>query len=988
MKNKKNINFLQVNLNRNKSAQDLMLQTVRELNIDIVLGQEPNKSQSNNLICDKTCDTFIYINKTISVINIEKQKGFVSIELNNTVIYSCYISPNVDIDTFKSYLFTLHTSIGRHKKQIIVGGDFNAKFGYLNSAARGERGKYFDEWVSSCGLFIVNNGNTNTFNGPQGGSIIDATLMSINGNKVIQNWTVHEDMENLSDHRNITYCLLEAKTEEFTQIPQSGFKFTPTLWNNFHEKYKDGLFTEKTKAKITTPEQMTEELTKICEKAFPRKKPLGNNRKPMYWWNETIAKIRKECLKQRRKMVRINSTNISQNTKDEIKTKYKELKKKLNSEIRQSKRNAWKLLCEELENDIWGQAYKIINKKLNIQPRMALNEEQVKEQIKLLFPSGNEVFWEKVNKNEIKIFTESELLKAVSKTRNKKAAGLDQLTPEFLKAAIKLETELFLKIYNQCLLEREFPKCWKQAKLVLLKKPKKNETDDDTFRPICLLNTAGKILERLICTRLEEELEQKNILHPRQFGFRKGKSTLNALEEVLKIPEKVRNLNFQHQGYIVLVALDIKNAFNSAPWEQIINALEKAKVSDYLTDFIKSYLSCREIVVSSSFAASVTRGVPQGSILGPILWNIFYDQILRMEMERGVDLIAYADDLAVVVRGNTPEHLKERTEHAIKKIYWKLESMELKLAPHKSEVVILLGRRKLKDLSIKVIDTEIRSKNKLKYMGLTISRNTNMGTHLQDACQRATEDINTLQRILPRIGGPGTTKRRILVSASMSRLLYGAPIWGKILKYKKYKNMILSIGRKTALKIIGGYKTISTNAATAIAGTTPLDILVVERTRTYAEGKDSKTLAIEDGYNKWKERWGEYEGWTKTFIKDVRKWKERKFGEVDFYTTQAISGHGCFGTYLKKFGKAESSNCWFCGGEDSPEHTLFLCEQWSEDRAIATKKCNVSKIDKGNVAQLLLRDKGSWDAVMEMLRNIMRNKSNYELNIQKLNKIT
>jgi len=100
-----------------------------------------------------------------------------------------------------------------------------------------------------------------------------------------------------------------------------------------------------------------------------------------------------------------------------------------------------------------------------------------------------------------------------------------------LKAAIKAAPELFLETYNTCLKEGSFPRIWKRQRLVLLPKGKKPPDEPSSYRPLCMLDTAGKILERIVHQRIEAAVEP--LLASNQYGFRKGRSTLDAINLVV-----------------------------------------------------------------------------------------------------------------------------------------------------------------------------------------------------------------------------------------------------------------------------------------------------------------------------------------------------------------------------------------------------------------------------------------------------------------------
>uniref|UniRef100_A0ABD2VVI2 Reverse transcriptase domain-containing protein n=1 Tax=Trichogramma kaykai TaxID=54128 RepID=A0ABD2VVI2_9HYME len=102
-----------------------------------------------------------------------------------------------------------------------------------------------------------------------------------------------------------------------------------------------------------------------------------------------------------------------------------------------------------------------------------------------------------------------------------------------IKIAIATHPDIFLQVYTACLWTGVFPTCWKRQRLVLLPKPGKSPEEPSSYRPLCMLDTAGKILERIICDHLEAITESSGGLTDHQYGFRKCRSTINAIEDVI-----------------------------------------------------------------------------------------------------------------------------------------------------------------------------------------------------------------------------------------------------------------------------------------------------------------------------------------------------------------------------------------------------------------------------------------------------------------------
>jgi len=144
--------------------------------------------------------------------------------------------------------------------------------------------------------------------------------------------------------------------------------------------------------------------------------------------------------------------------------------------------------------------------------------------------------------------------------------------------------------------------------------------------------------------------------------------------------------------------LDVRNAFNSAPWEAILEAARNKHLPPELIGMLEAYLSNRSVQVLSPsgnihFTKEITCGVPQVSVLGPDLWILLYDSLLRLEMPEGVHLLAFAYDVAVVLVHKIPFLIEERLEEAFNTIEGWMSKHGLQLAVEKSEALVITNKR-------------------------------------------------------------------------------------------------------------------------------------------------------------------------------------------------------------------------------------------------------------------------------------------------------
>lgn len=174
----------------------------------------------------------------------------------------------------------------------------------------------------------------------------------------------------------------------------------------------------------------------------------------------------------------------------------------------------------------------------------------------------------------------------------------------------------FINTYSKCLREGKYPTRWKVANLVLIPKSGRILDDPSAYRPLCLLDGCGKLLEKTIVQRLRDHMNSLNVISDRQFGFRQRRSTIDALRCLVNAVEGAKRRFSSNNLFVGVLTLDVKNDFNSAPWPRIKDALNRNRVPSYLQAILGDYLSGRSINVTmpdkSTKSFEVSCGVPQG----------------------------------------------------------------------------------------------------------------------------------------------------------------------------------------------------------------------------------------------------------------------------------------------------------------------------------------------------------------------------------------
>jgi hypothetical protein len=245
-----------------------------------------------------------------------------------------------------------------------------------------------------------------------------------------------------------------------------------------------------------------------------------------------------------------------------------------------------------------------------------------------------------------------ELERALNSCKPTNSPGHDGIQYWLFKNFLDIVSPILLSIFNACLSLQYFPVSWKSALVLVLRKPKKNDyTRPENYRPISLLCTMGKLLEKIINNRLRWLSEKFLWFSPSQHGFRQNKSTITALSSFVSDIENGFNTHFS----TVSILLDIKGAFDNAWHPAVITSLVTRGCPGYLVKLIDSFLKDRMAhlnIQDYDYQRRISKGCPQGSPLSPTLWNLIIDDCLRLQLPENVKISAFADDINP---GNRPE---------------------------------------------------------------------------------------------------------------------------------------------------------------------------------------------------------------------------------------------------------------------------------------------------------------------------------------------
>jgi len=308
-------------------------------------------------------------------------------------------------------------------------------------------------------------------------------------------------------------------------------------------------------------------------------------------------------------------------------------------------------------------------------------------------------------------------------------------------------------------------------------KPRKPQSSPASYRPISLLSVLSKIYEKIIHTQIMQHLETEKIIINEQFGFRPRHSTVAQL---MRITEFFA-LEINKKRHAAMILLDLQKAFDSVWHHGLLYKLYVIGVPDNIIKILRSYLMDRRFIVNfcgqKSASYNVDAGVPQGSVLGPVLFNIFINDIPK---SRNSGLAVYADDTAVFTSSWSTALLTRRLQTYVDDILQYFADWRMSINPDKSEAIVFTRRKHnyKPPPPIRVLNHTISWSTTVRYLGVVLDTGLRWGPAIAD---RVSKTNATLKMHYPLINRKSTLHARFkLLLYKMSArtvLMYAAPVW-------------------------------------------------------------------------------------------------------------------------------------------------------------------------------------------------------------------
>ena len=354
-----------------------------------------------------------------------------------------------------------------------------------------------------------------------------------------------------------------------------------------------------------------------------------------------------------------------------------------------------------------------------------------------------------------------------------KSYGPDGISPRFIKLADYSLVKPLTKLYNLSLSSGKVPKLWKQANVVPLHK-KDSKHVMGNYRPVSLLSILGKLLERIVFKHVYNHFRDNFLLSVWQSGFLPGSSTVTQLIELY---DKFCTAVSQNKE-IRIVFLDISKAFDRVWHKGLIFKLKKWGISGTLLHWFEDYLKDRvqRVIINGQFSSwtDITAGVPQGSVLGPLLFLVFINDITNVVTDCHLRL--FADDTCLFIEVDNRQQSAVLINKDLENIQkWSTDWLVTFNASKTESMVIGLKQNKGAHPKLYLHDTPVTEVSKHKHIGLWIENNLSWHEHISDISTKAEKRLNLLKQMKFKLSRK--TLEKLYFCFVRPILEYGDVVW-------------------------------------------------------------------------------------------------------------------------------------------------------------------------------------------------------------------
>lgn len=719
---------------------------------------------------------------------------------NNIIITSLYNPPTNSLSPlFINKLLNL-------ENQVIIGGDLNAKHPSWNCNSTNSSG-------NTIAQLVANNNNISVAY-PDSPTRIPPTPQHFSNTldiyilKNIRKYTPPLTSYDIhSDHLPVLLTIYPPAP--ITPKPATALNYKKTNWKLYKSHINEHLMINN---KLDTTLQIDTEIkkiTKIIHTALNSSTPLL----PICFTPDPLPDHVLHLIKLRSILKRQDHSLSNTRNKSQINNITKEIHRNI-LKIKNEKLTTYLKNIQPNTEALWKLVKKLKNKTTSIPPlchnNLTLHTPSQKAQAiashfesvhhithqptdthteHIVTQSINRINNSYISPLDISLIKHKEITSVIKKFRNKKAPGPDGIPNLSLKHLPVKATIQLTYILNACLKLSYFPTAWKNATVIPIPKPGKHLNQISSYRPISLLNTISKILEKVILTRLHKHESLNHLLKPYQYGFRAQRSTV---QQLLTLSDKIIT-NINNKTYTSMLLMDIEKAFDTVWQNALLHKLLTQNTPLYLIKIIQSYLHQRtfQVQIDSTLSSKkpIVAGVPQGGILSAFLFILYINDLPE---NKNTSLSLYADDTAIIANSKNHDLANKYIQDHVNQLTAYYNKWKIKINAAKTENIFFTNKHLTNEniAPVTIVNMKIEPKTHVKYLGLILDKKLSFTQQINAIKNKTATAKATLHTLLHR-NSPITTENKTLIYKSVIRpqISYAAPIWYNLISQTKRKTL-------------------------------------------------------------------------------------------------------------------------------------------------------------------------------------------------------
>ena len=669
-----------------------------------------------------------------------------------------------------------------HNKFSIITGDLNARHKDIGCTGTNRHGKQLHSFLLQNNHTILNDTNQPTFI-HSAHNFTDCLDYIITTKSLLSSFsscfTIHDTG---SDHLPLAATFTHhTKQNTKDKNTNNTYNYKLANWQKFQQELHHAIQEQDFKTLDTTQhiEQNIDIFIKHVQLAIQKHIPkykTPNNTNPRL--PPHILRLIKSRRQIRHEQKHNNST--------QLRTQLNELNKAISKLTKQFKQNMDKSKLEIIKqgpknNKFWPTVKQFIHPRQHFQPTLKINNHTytTPQQVAAAFTQHfqniftcqgdhkNLAFKNKIEQEMPNLtqptqrnqqdpllthITHSELQQALKSTNKNSAPGPDLITYNTIQHFPQNALNTLLAIYNAIIDTAFFPPAFKKSTISVLPKPNKDTTQVQSYRPITLTSTLGKLFEKIIAKRLNTLAVHNKIIKPHQTAFQPHR---DATENIIHLTQQTI-INFNENKYTFYITFDFKQAFDRTWHTGLLHTLHTF-TSTHFTKLINSFLTNRIIQVKINNTLSTqhitpTQGVPQGSCLSPTLFNIFISTAPH-HTPPNTHMYNYADDFSFTSHANTPTQAYNQIKPLIQDFITWTNNYKLTLQTDKTQVIFFTRRRATPNSqfpTININNNNINRQTQIKFLGVHLDIHFTMQQHIKKINSGNHYIINTIRHMITR----------------------------------------------------------------------------------------------------------------------------------------------------------------------------------------------------------------------------------------------